>query len=198
MKSHEPGDSAQSVAPQVLDALVAEHRRFLAFLESRVESRDVAEDILQASFGKAVEKGADIHDEDSAVAWFYRVLRNAVADHFRERAARDDAWEATARELGAESSLDEELQGQVCACFEGLIPTLKREHAEILRAVDLQQRRIVDVARELGITANHAGVRLHRARRALRTRLEQLCSTCAEHGCLNCTCESSGDRCGEG
>jgi RNA polymerase sigma-70 factor (ECF subfamily) len=33
-------------------------------------------------------------------------------------------------------------------------------------------------------------VRLHRARAALKTRLEQSCGTCATHGCLDCTCRS--------
>ena len=58
----------------------------------------------------------------------------------------------------------------------------------MLRRVDLEGQRPVDVAAQYGITANSAMVKLHRARRALRVRLEQSCRACAEHGCLDCTC----------
>jgi RNA polymerase sigma-70 factor (ECF subfamily) len=70
-----------------------------------------------------------------------------------------------------------------------LVVTLKPEYADILRRVDLGETRIDRVAAELGITANNAAVRLHRARQALRQRLEQMCGVCAHHGCLNCTCK---------
>ena len=59
----------------------------------------------------------------------------------------------------------------------------------MLREVDLKGRRPVDVAAEQGITPNAAMVKLHRARRALRMRLEESCRTCATHGCLDCTCK---------
>jgi len=50
---------------------------------------------------------------------------------------------------------------------------------------------VVDVAAELGVTPNNAAVRLHRARGALKKRLEQTCGTCTQHGCLDCTCQTA-------
>ncbi len=198
MSFDELQDDGGTTGTGVVDTLVARQRQFIRFLEARVESRDAAEEILQASFGKALEKQGELADHDSAIPWFYRVLRNAVVDHYRRRDATDRPLDEAAQERESERRFDDELQGEVCACFEGLIPTLKQEHAEILRAVDLEQRALGSVAEDLGITANNAGVRLHRARRALRERLVQLCSTCAEHGCLNCTCDSSGGgRCAD-
>lgn len=70
----------------------------------------------------------------------------------------------------------------------GLIPTLKDEYREILARVEMAGRSVGEVAAELGLTANNATVRLHRARRALRQRLEAVCGTCTEHACLDCTC----------
>ena len=68
-------------APDVLRVLVDNHATFLAFLERRVESRDVAEDILQEAFVRSLDRVESIRNTDSALAWFYRVLRNAVVDH---------------------------------------------------------------------------------------------------------------------
>ena len=46
----------------------------------------------------------------------------------------------------------------------------------------------VTVTAEAGLTANNAGVRVFRAREALRRQVARACGTCAEHGCLDCTC----------
>jgi RNA polymerase sigma-70 factor (ECF subfamily) len=181
-------DSAKPVAPAVLAALVDNHRRFLAFLQKRVGTRGDAEDILQEAFARGLARAGEIRDEERAVAWFYRLLRNAVVDHWRTRAARDRGNQALARETIAEAAPDPEVEGEICRCFEALLPTLKPEYAEMLRAVDLGGRRPVEVAADQGLTPNAAMVTLHRARRALRARLEQSCRTCATHGCLDCTC----------
>jgi RNA polymerase sigma-70 factor (ECF subfamily) len=37
---------------------------------------------------------------------------------------------------------------------------------------------------------------VHRARAALRRRIEQACGTCSVHGCLDCSCEKAdGEPC---
>ncbi len=177
-------------AEAVVRALVENHRRFLAFVESRVRDRVTAEEILQTAFVRGLEHAADVRDEERAVAWFYRLLRNAVADHYRARGYQATALEAFGRELGDGVEPPLEIARELCACFEALLPALRPEYAEMLRRVDLDGERPADVARVLGLTANNSMVRLHRARKALRTALERSCRTCAEHGCLDCTCGS--------
>ena len=76
----------------------------------------------------------------------------------------------------------------LCECFRGLIPTLKAEYAELIEALDLGAESPEAAARRLGITSNNLKVRRHRARQALRKRLDETCRSCAEHGCLDCTC----------
>ena len=44
-------------------------------------------------------------------------------------------------------------------------------------------------AEQKGLSASNAGVRVFRAREALKKRVSESCGTCAEHGCLNCTCK---------
>ena len=85
-----------ALSPEAIAQLVKGHREFLAFLERRVESRAVAEDILQTAFTRGLERGGDVKDE-KVVAWFYRVLRNAVIDHYRQRSTTARAMEAWGR-----------------------------------------------------------------------------------------------------
>jgi DNA-directed RNA polymerase specialized sigma24 family protein len=48
-----------------------------------VKSRALAEDILQDAFVRGVNKLDTLRSDESAIAWFYRVLRNAIIDHRR-------------------------------------------------------------------------------------------------------------------
>jgi RNA polymerase sigma-70 factor (ECF subfamily) len=185
-----------AAAPDALRVLVDSHRRFLAFLERRVGSRETAEDLLQEGFARALERADTLRDEESAVAWFYRLLRNAVIDHHRRRGAEDRAlaWVAGATADDAAPGPDEELHAAVCGCVGDLVGTLKPEYGAALKRVELDGASVGDYAREAGITANNAAVRLHRARAALRRQVVKSCGTCAEHGCLDCACGAPHKR----
>jgi RNA polymerase sigma-70 factor (ECF subfamily) len=185
-------DSKPSTAlsPEAIAQLVNGHREFLAFLERRVESRAVAEDILQTAFTRGLERGAGVQDE-KVVAWFYRVLRNAVIDYYRQRSSAARAMEAWGREFSDVQEPEAELRREICQCLSSLLETLKPEYREALRIVDLEEGKLKDLAQLSGITAENAAVRVHRARAALRRLIERACGTCAVHGCLDCSCESS-------
>ena len=71
-----------------------------------------------------------------------------------------------------------------------LAQTLKPEYADALERIDVQGTPVKDYAEHAGISANNAGVRVFRAREALREQVVRACETCAEHGCLDCTCGS--------
>ena len=188
-------NASTALSPEAIAQLVKGHREFLAFLERRVESRAVAEDILQAAFTRGLERGGDVQDE-KVVAWFYRVLRNAVIDHYRQRSTTARAMEAWGREFPDVQEPEAELRQEICRCVSGLLETLKPEYREALRIVDLEEGKLKDLAQQSGITAENAAVRVHRARAALRRRIEQACGTCSVHGCLDCSCETAdGEPC---
>jgi RNA polymerase sigma-70 factor (ECF subfamily) len=70
------------------------------------------------------------------------------------------------------------------------VETIKPEYGAAIRRVDLDGVSVRDFANETGITPGNAGVRLHRAREALRKQLARTCQTCLEHDCLDCVCRS--------
>lgn len=181
-----------ALSPEAVAQLVKGHRQFLAFLERRVESRAVAEDILQTAFARGLERGAGVKEE-KVVAWFYRVLRNAVIDHYRQRSTAEKAMEAWTREFPDVQEPEAELRQEICQCVSSLLETLKPEYREALQIVDLEEGKLKDLAAQSGITADNAAVRVHRARAALRRRIEQACGTCAVHGCADCSCEGSSE-----
>jgi RNA polymerase sigma-70 factor (ECF subfamily) len=191
MPNELPGTKA---ATTTLDALVAEHRRFLAFLTGRVGDRALAEDILQSAFAKGLDQVNALRDEESAVAWFYRLLRNATIDSHRRRGAETRAMQRLAQEFPEEPSrAAPDDQSAVCQCVGEAAGGLAPEYATMVRRVDVDGISIAEVAAEQGITVNNARVRLHRARRALKRRVHEACGTCAEHGCVDCTCRPQGE-----
>jgi RNA polymerase sigma-70 factor (ECF subfamily) len=56
---------------------------------------------------------------------------------------------------------------------------------------------VKDYAEEAGISPSNAAVRVFRAREALRGQVSRSCGTCADHGCLDCTCGSAAAGCGD-
>lgn len=181
--------SSSDAAQDTVRKLVAEHRRFLAFLERRLGDRALAEDVLHHAFVRTLERGGELRDSESAVAWFYRMLRNAVTDHHRRSGAARRALGAFERELAATAEGGGELRESVCECIGELAGTLKPEYAQALTRIEVDGLAVKEFANELGITANAAGVRVFRAREALRRRLKECCGSCAEHGCVECHCK---------
>lgn len=182
-----PSTSFMTEAP--LDQLLAQRKRFLAFLQRRVPDLGLAEDILQTAYLHAFEHQDDFQPSESAVAWFYRLLRNAVIDSYRRQESKTKALETWAHELERGLQPPPELQDEVCSCLQGIVDGLKPEYSEILRAVDLGDQRLQEFAHQRRLSTSNAGVRVHRARAALRKQLLRTCTACAEHGCLNCTCK---------
>jgi RNA polymerase sigma factor (sigma-70 family) len=174
------------VEPQaVIEVLVASHREFLAFVERRVGDRALAEEIVQDALVRSLEHLGEIRE--SAIGWFYRVLRNAIIDRARRAATQRIRLDALAAELET-TEPDRELEDVVCRCVGVLAATLKPEYADALRRIDVEGAAVKDYAEEAGISASNAGVRVFRAREALRKQVARSCGTCATHGCLDCTC----------
>jgi RNA polymerase sigma-70 factor (ECF subfamily) len=180
--------SAQASAT-VIERLVAQRHEFLTFLERRLESRALAEDILQEAFARSLAKVEQLESDESAVAWFYRLLRNAVTDYRRRGGVAQRRLEALSQELSA--APEPELQGAVCGCVSSLAQTLKPEYAAALQAVEIQGMPVKDYAESAGITAGNAAVRVFRARAALRLQVKRCCGSCADDNCRDCTCHAS-------
>lgn len=190
--TEKPSDDSSPVLGDLTHRLLEQEPAFLAFLRKRISDDAVTEDLLQQSLMKAVERGHELKESDSAVSWFYRILRNAVTDYYRSHAADHRKLEGLRQEMIAAGddkmpALDE-LRPAICTCLDPLLKKMRPAYAHLIERIDLRGELPADVAKELKLTTNNLTVRLHRARQALRASLEQACGICTKHGCLNCTC----------
>jgi RNA polymerase sigma-70 factor (ECF subfamily) len=168
-----------------------DHRaEFVAFLRKQGASAAQAEDVLQSALLRGLEPWAVLPPDDSLVPWFYRVLRNGLIDQTRRALTAEKALDRFAQEPSDTEPAAE--ARRVCRCTYLLLGSLKPEYAAMIELVDVAGEAIEEVARAIGITPNNAYVRLHRARRALRDRLEAFCGACATGGghCTDCYCHA--------
>lgn len=164
--------------------LMDDHDRFVAFVQARVGERAVAEDIVQDALVRGLDKLTGLRDEGAAVAWFFRVLRNAVIDRRR----RDDVVRRRLDAFAAELAGPAEAEGNVCKCVARLAGELRPDQAEALRRIEVDGVAVKDYAAEAGISRGNAAVRVFRAREALRVRVLRTCGACAANGCVDCSC----------
>jgi len=169
--------------------LVANLHEFVGFAQKHLRDADLGADAVQDSLLKAIGAKEQLREQDSAKAWFYRILRRTIIDLYRRRDARERAIENLQREFNGPP--DDEEERLVCACMNELIATLRPQYADLIRRLDLNSEDPAAVAASLGISKNNLNVRSHRARQQLKQRLEQTCRVCARHGCLDCHCSTS-------
>ncbi len=188
-----PRPSAAIARDEAVERRLTECRgEFLRFFRRRLARAEDAEDALQDFSIKAIRSAGTLLDDERIDAWLARVLRNTLTDHYRRRAARQRAEAAYAVEpretaVGPEA-VGPEAEPTPSRCLHDLLPALRPDYAQIIRSADLDEAPRERIAAELGLTANNVGVRLHRARRALKSRLEERCAGCPEGGFRSCGC----------
>lgn len=187
------GETAKPHDAAVQRALVEAQQTILHFLQNRLRDRDEAEEVLQRFSLRALERASQLRDVRTVRGWLGRILATTIVDHQRDvirRRQREEELDPETLE-SAEAEPDPELDAAICNCLYRLLPTLKAEYADIIWRADILGEPRDRLAASLGTSLNNVTVRLHRGRRALRRRLEEMCRTCPIHGFLDCHCEKA-------
>jgi RNA polymerase sigma-70 factor, ECF subfamily len=152
----------EDVAPGLIEPL----RRFLARRTDAATAEDVLAETLLVCWRRVVDLPED------PLPWAYGVARNCL--HNAERAARRRdrlaARIATVDPPAAVAPEPDEPDDDLAAALAGLRP----DDAELLRLWAWEQLAPAEIATVLGITANAASIRLHRAREKLKGQLRKI------------------------
>ena len=133
-------------------------------------SRELAEDVTQEAYLRAVREWRNGRRPDVPLAWLQTVARNLLLNHYRRKtpelieAARIDA-------LFDDDTADG--PNAAALVYWGLA-RLGRRRGELLEAFYLEGKKTATIARESGISERAVEGRLRRARQALRTQLERM------------------------
>jgi len=165
------------------------------FLKSRLGNSHDAADVLQDFYVKVLTRINDVRDNEKLRSWMYQVLKTTLIDYYRRRGKQRQSetdFHYLDTLLSSKDEIDE-LDAIVCMCLYKLLPTLKPEYADILWRADLIGEAREGIAATLNLSESNLRVRLHRARLALRERLQTTCRTCPVHGYLDCDCAEEGN-----
>jgi RNA polymerase sigma factor (sigma-70 family) len=167
--------------------LIENLQQFVGFARKRVGDPHLAEDVVQESLLKALQADRMPSSDEDVVAWFYRILRRSIIDLYRRKEVRTRALEKFEAEFS--ESPTHEMEREVCGCLRKLMADMPAQYSEVLERVDIAGAAVKDVAKQLGESANNLTVRLHRARKQLRARVEECCQVTTVAGCLECSCD---------
>jgi RNA polymerase sigma-70 factor (ECF subfamily) len=150
----------------------------LGFIERRVRSREIAEDILQEVMLRIHRQADGIERAEAVGAWAHAITRNAIADHYRSAQVRREV--ATGREIDPERAGEPEAEapdarGELAACVAPLLTRLPPNYREALVLTELEGLTQAEAALRLEISLSGAKARVQRGRAQLKELLLDCC-----------------------
>ena len=126
----------------MIQRLLEHEFAFRVFLRRRVGDETLAEDLLQQSLIRAVQSHHSVRNDESVVAWFYKIIRHTLIDYYRSKGAEARRNEAFLQELtlsgdDKEPPLDE-VKATVCTCLQSCLRTMPRSSGESISRTNLR------------------------------------------------------------
>lgn len=175
----------------VLEHIAQARGFYLRDASRRVSQRADAEDIVQQAFNKAARYIHTLRDPHAWRAWFGRIVRQCVAEHYAQQDRRSFMNEPL--EEASYEPLEEAPELNLCGCSHTFVSQLPDATAELVRRVALEDESPSQAARAMGMTPNAARVRLHRAHARIRASMHEHCVTQGDgtryKDYLDCTCK---------
>jgi RNA polymerase sigma-70 factor, ECF subfamily len=163
-------------------------RPIFALIFRMVRDRELAEDLSQETFIKALNAIESYRPEFKFSSWIFKIANNAAIDHLRRReldtlsldgsphAETPEAMQATALQIGArqESPLDTVEAKELGGAIEVAIARLRPEYRSCILLRHVEGRAYEEIAEILDLPLGTVKTYIHRARNELRQALAHL------------------------
>jgi RNA polymerase sigma-70 factor (ECF subfamily) len=163
-------------------------RPIFALLFRMVRDRELAEDLAQETFVKALNAIDSYRPEFKFSSWIFKIANNAAIDHLRRReldtlsldgsphAETPEAMQATALQIGArqETPLDTVEAKELGTAIEAAIGSLRPEYRSCILLRHVEGRAYEEIAEMLNLPLGTVKTYIHRARNELRLSLAHL------------------------
>jgi RNA polymerase sigma-70 factor, ECF subfamily len=180
---------ARSGQEAVYRELIRRYERpVFALLFRMVRDRELAEDLAQETFIKALNAIDSYRPEFKFSSWIFKIANNAAIDHLRRRelntlsldgsphAETPEAMQATALQIGArqETPLDAVEAKELGGAIEAAIGSLRPEYRSCILLRHVEGRAYEEIAEMLNLPLGTVKTYIHRARNELRQSLAHL------------------------
>lgn len=157
--------------------------RLYFFVLKNVDSKEAAEDITQDTFLKSMEKIDSLEKPENYVSWLHSIAYNKCTDMFRSRKSdvyfdTDEEFEAAMEShslnepimVPEDYATDKDRARQLKAMIDSLKPDMK----SALILYYYNDMNLADVAKTMGIPENTVKQKLFRARKKLKSKIEEM------------------------
>ena len=167
---------------EIYDQYYSRVRKFILAL---AKDEWVADDLIQDTFLKVQQNIESLRDPSRLSSWIFRIAHNLCQDHFRrlkksreeERIDQEEMGDFKEALIQKGPDIQKELeQRQMGECVQNQINLLPESLRTVLVLFDIMEFSHQESADILGITVKNVRVRLHRARKRLKTILEEKCA----------------------
>ncbi|WP_405611543.1 RNA polymerase sigma factor [Polaribacter sp. Asnod1-A03] len=165
-----------------LEVLIKRHQqRLFSFIYSKVQDRDITEDIFQDTFIKVIRtlKKGNYNEEGKFLPWVMRISHNLVIDHFR-KTNRMPSFKNTDEfdifSVLGDGSLNAEkqiIQDQIYNDVRGLVNELPEEQKDVLVMRMYKDMSFKEISENTGVSINTALGRMRYALINMRKLIEK-------------------------
>ncbi len=165
-----------------LEILIKKHKqRLYSFIFSKIQDRDITEDIFQDTFIKVIRtlKRGNYNEQGKFLPWVMRISHNLIIDHFRKNNRmrlfkNTDEFDIFSvisdGNLNAEKQLIKE---QVLSDVKELVQELPQEQREVLEMRIYKDMSFKEISENTGVSINTALGRMRYALINLRKIIEK-------------------------
>lgn len=174
-----------ALAPDLRTQLAGYRPQVERHLRAMVHDPDLAEDLTQETYGRALAQVDSLRDPKASLAWLYRIATNTALDRIRRKAPStvplDDVTigqveEAAAEERPGISLIEEALErSEMSECIQGYLAGLPDDQRVAILLHDVHGFTNLEVAGIVGCSLPNAKIRVHRAHEKLRGTLAGAC-----------------------
>ncbi|MCH3884850.1 RNA polymerase sigma factor [Tenacibaculum aquimarinum] len=165
-----------------LETLIKRHKqRLYSFIYSKIQNRDITEDIFQDTFIKVIRtlKKGNYNEEGKFLPWVMRISHNLVIDHFRKsnrmpKFRNTDEFDIfSVLSDGALNAEKRMVKEQISADVRELIEELPEEQKEVLKMRIYNDMSFNEISENTGVSINTALGRMRYALINLRKIIEK-------------------------
>jgi RNA polymerase sigma-70 factor (ECF subfamily) len=159
---------------EVAAAYTEFYKSLLAYVRTKIRSKEDAEDIMQNVFTKISARSESLSEKDKVKHWLFTVTKNAVIDYYRTRSKK---MTFQLDEVLAEQILQEETEHNAGleSCVSTMVNLLPAEYRDIIADAELRDMKQKDLAVKYNMPYSSLRSRVQRGREHLKQLFHNCC-----------------------
>lgn len=148
----------------------AYHDQLLRFVLTKIDSSSDAEELVQETFINALKQLGFFRGEASLTTWLQSIARHEVADYYRKKYAKKAINALPLNEVLASALLPHKIHDSHATSerVKLAVQSLTLQHQELLLCKYIDNKKVEEIAQELGKSVKSIESELFRARQAFK------------------------------